>query len=104
MSAITEAARAEWAYEQMGENYKAGRDVWVEVSDDFRQQALEVLPPIYRRGGFLVSEPYTHNAEGRPVYAGFATIGGRDFARYATPSDFERLAAELRASLSTLEG
>ena len=102
-----EAARTEWAYEQMAENYRANRNVWVEVADAFRDDALGCVPPIYRTGGFLVGEAYTHTRQGLPVFAGFATIGTRHFAAYATPSDFERGVVELRHAVAVspvLEG
>lgn len=94
-----EPAVKDWAYGQITANYRAGRNVWVEVSPEFAQQALEVLPPIYQQGGFLVSEASCHNAEGHAVYAGFAQIGGRHFSRELTVKDFEPAVQQLRDTL-----
>lgn len=94
-----EPAREEWAYRQMDENWDAGRDVWVEVSEGFYWQALEVLPPIkYDGRRFMVGEPLTHNERGA-VHAGFTKIGERYFARTCNVVDFVKLVSELHASL-----
>ena len=88
MNATIEQAREEWSYDQMKANYYANRNVWVEVSPTFADQALNVLPPIYIAGGFMVSEAECHTAQGRAVYAGFTNVKGRWFARYATRTAF----------------
>ena len=94
-----EPAREEWAYGQMDENFTNKRDVWVEVSEGFYWQALEVLPPIKFNGRrFMVGEPWLHNEKGA-VHAGFVQIGERYFARNCNVVDFVRLVSELHASL-----
>lgn len=88
-------ATKEWAYPEIQADFEAGLNIWREVSEDFREQALNVLPPIYGQGGFMVSEPYTHTSRGG-VYAAFAGIGGRYFARYLHRIDLNSGIAELR--------
>ena len=55
----------DWSYPEMEEDYREARRLsgrtgadWREVTEAFWWQALEVLPPIHREGGFLVGEPY----------------------------------------------
>jgi len=55
-------------------NYHEGNGKKVPVDEEFYDEFLNVLPPIYFTGGFAVSEPYTHNAKGMPV---FLCIEGR---------------------------
>lgn len=54
----------------------------VEVTEDEYWQMLEVLPPIYVKGGFLVMEAMTGTALGE-AHAHYAERGGRFFARYS---------------------
>lgn len=97
MSTIEQAANP-WAYQEIEDNWKAGRDVWTEVTEDFYYQALEVLPPIYRPGGFMVGEAYTHTASDA-IHAGFVQTCGRFFARCCAVREFGALATTLRHSL-----
>jgi hypothetical protein len=54
---------------------------WQEVTAERFEEMLNVLPPIYFPGGFLVSEPCDHHARtGRPRYSAFRQEGGRYFA------------------------
>jgi hypothetical protein len=96
-------AREEWAYEEMRELLNAGESTWLEVSEEFYYQALEVLPPYYVPGGFMVSEPLRHvieNGKEAGVFAGFSTLGGKHYARYATLAAFPRMVVELRRTLN----
>ena len=93
-------------FEAMADDYKAARNVWREVPEAFYWEMLEVLPPIYRRGGFLVSEPYIHEttAEGEQgVFCGIACVEDRYFARYCTVPEFSGRVAELRAALTGVD-
>ncbi len=92
-------ASVEWAYPDMATDYNAGADTWREVSEGFTEENLNVLPPIYCDGGFMVSEPYTHDCRGREVYAGFVQVGERYFARYSSRRDFPELVRRLHLSL-----
>lgn len=100
MPTTIEAATKDWAYDQMAAAFRTP-GVWVEVSGAFYNQAFEVMPPIYRARGFLVSEPYTHTAEDRAVYAGFVMINRRHFARYSTVREFPAAVQALEAALVT---
>lgn len=87
--AIILPASKEWAYDDIENDFKTNTIiVWREVSQSFYDQALEVLPPIYARGGFMVSEPWSHTRDNRPLYAGFARVGTRHFATISTVPDF----------------
>lgn len=92
-------ATKEWAYDDMEQDYNDNRDAWREVSESFYWQALEVLPPIYVAGGFLVSEPWKHTPDGRPVYAGFSQVGERYFGRQSTTADMAVYVRQLRNAL-----
>lgn len=88
-----------WAYDQMHDDYKAAHIIWREVSADFYDQALNVLPPLDWSGqSFLVGEAYTHCARGA-VYAGLTKIEGRYYARYVARKDFRDELNKLRAHL-----
>ena len=50
-------------------DYKAPKPWdWRKITQEDADYCLEVLPPIYFRGGFAVSEPVIHDDKGRPVY------------------------------------
>lgn len=52
--------------------------VWKEVSSERFDEMLGVLPPAVHTGfGFLVGEPWDHNAEGYPRFAPFLSVSGR---------------------------
>jgi hypothetical protein len=98
---VIKPASDKWAYPDLKADFKAGENAWREVSSEFADDALNVLPPIYFTGGFLVSEPYTHDPKtGCGVYACFAEIGRRHFARYATRAEAPALVADLRISIA----
>lgn len=92
-------ATTEWAYPDLDADYTAGDNSWREVSEGFFYDALSEVPTIYVTGGFLVSEAYTHNDEGRGVYACFTCINGRHYARYATLKEATALIEALRDAL-----
>lgn len=97
---VIEPASVEWAYPEMDTDYRAGRNVWREVTEDFLDQALNVLPPMDWNGqAFLVMEPLTH-IDGDAIHAGFVTINGRCFARNVPRRQFRALLAELRTVVS----
>lgn len=105
--AIIVAEVAERPFDAMADDYKNARNVWREVPEGFYWEMLEVLPPIYRRGGFLVSEPYIHettDAGEEGVYAGLAQVGERFFTRYCTAPEFTERVAELCRALAAVEG
>lgn len=63
--------------------HKGSRD-WVEIDQERADYFLGVLPPIYFKGGFFVSEPAAHvTIDGRevPVYGAVAEMDGRHFMR-----------------------
>lgn len=50
---------------------------WTEISDERADELLEVLPPIYIPGGFMVGEALDHDERGVPVYRAVVTVNGR---------------------------
>lgn len=73
---------------------------WCEINEEHYWYFLEVLPPIDYAGGFAVSEPWTHTAEGLPTYLCISTVRGKHYARHATIGDAVRLTRELRDELT----
>ena len=71
-----------WPFPFIEADYHQGREVWREVTEEHYYYALEVLPPLdWGKYSFLVSEPLIHERDGVAVYAAFAKINGRFFAR-----------------------
>lgn len=64
-----------WPYPAVSDARMAGRDYWRQISEELRWHFLEVLPPIYFPGGFMVSEPAAHTADGDPIYAAIVRAG-----------------------------
>jgi hypothetical protein len=54
----------------------------VQVHQDTYYYFLEVLPPIYVKGGFLVDEPLSHTKEGEPIYYFFFSVGEQPRKKY----------------------
>jgi hypothetical protein len=96
-----EAARLEWAYPQMGEHLETGERVWVEVSESFYWQAMEVVPPLFVTGGFMLGEAHSSDAEGHTIYATFMHLKDRYFAMYTTRKALPVARLALLAALDT---
>jgi hypothetical protein len=86
-------------------DYKAPKPwVWRRITEADFWYCLEVLPPIYFRGGFAVSEPVIHEQGDRPVYLCVReershTNGGSSkyFAKLSTIRDVDPTADDWRA-------
>ena len=87
-------------FRQVESRDRAGDDAWHEISEDAADYCLEVLPPIYVRGGFMVSEAWRHLDTGEPEYFGVTKIGTRYFARHMTRRTAPALITALRAHLA----
>lgn len=74
-------SRDEWPHPLAELLRHAGRSTWIEVSEEFNEHSLNVLPPIYVRGGFFVSEPADHDPDGVAIYALNVKCAGRFFMR-----------------------
>ena len=62
---------------------------WSEVTEEQYDEMFEVLPPIIRGNGFLVSEPWDHDASnGQPRYAAYRFLKGSSKAD-GTPGRYE---------------
>ena len=99
MTTAIKQPRHPWAYEEMEAEYEAGRATWFEVSEGFYYQALNVLPPVYAPGGFLVGEPWNHNRAGQAILAAFVKTGERYFGTMSTKAAFVERRAELMKAL-----
>ncbi len=93
-------SRGAWPFPAVTKAYREGRTDWVEVDEERYDYCLGVLPPIYFRGGFFVSEPAAHTDAGEPVYTAAAVVNGRYFLRDVPRSQGEAAVAELRELLS----
>jgi hypothetical protein len=86
-------------------DYKAPKPWdWQSITEADADYCLEVLPPIYFRGGFAVSEPVIHDESGRPVYlcvreerAHMHGAASRYSAKLSTISDVDARADDWRA-------
>lgn len=78
-------------------DYKQPRDEWHRITQDDADYCLEVLPPIYFRGGFAVSEPVMHNDEGEAIYLCVREERGKFSARLATIREVDPTADDWRA-------
>jgi hypothetical protein len=51
---------------------------WTKTTEDKYQEMLEILPPAaWTSLGFLVGEPWDHNAEGYARYEAYAEVNGK---------------------------
>ena len=60
------------------------RCVWRSVTEDECDYALNAVPPITMRRGFIAGEPYCHTLEGKPVYNCFRYFNGIPHTMLAT--------------------
>lgn len=78
-------------------------DSWCRIGDGWAMEALEVLPPIYFRGGFAVSEAVTSDLTGAVMYLCVVTVHGTSDAYYCrvlSIKDATEQAPRLRASVA----
>jgi hypothetical protein len=85
--------------QQPWEAAKEHRGAWVEVSEERWEYCLNVLPPIYFRGGFAVSEASWHTAGNVPVYLCLVTVKGTRYAQELTIAEAVKEAAAIRLEL-----
>lgn len=77
-------SESENIFHDLEADFRAGSDVWREVSEDDYEYALGAVPPIDRANGcFLLGEAWSGNS-----YHGFACIGERYFAKTCNRSKF----------------
>ena len=76
-------------------------DAWIGLTDEQAHYALEVLPPIYFRGGFAVSEAAYHTASGEPAYWCVVKAGDRFYGRDLPISQAPAEAATLRQAVAS---
>lgn len=71
---------------------------WHLTTPERRTELLNILPPIDVPGGFAVSEPIRHDANGRAVYLCVAEAHGDPWVRELALGDMAREIRELRRS------
>jgi hypothetical protein len=81
---------------------RTGEAAWFEVTEEFRDEAINALPPIYFSGGFFLGEPAAHTDRGVPVHAAFTKRGRSYFAREVAIDCIEAALADLEAALAAL--
>jgi len=70
---------------------------WIEVPEARYWEMLECLPPEIMTGhGFLVGEPWDHNAAGQPRFSAFVELNGKHYesAEPLTVAQFKALKTE----------
>ena len=65
---MTETTKEPWPWDTAKELYKKGDKSWTPVSQQFSDDMLGCVPPIYVGNAFGVGEEYDHDAHGRPVF------------------------------------
>ena len=80
---------------------------WKPVTKARYWEMLEILPPaVHRSSGFLVGEPWRHDAHGRPMFAPFVMVNGQHYegAEPLTVRQFDALTlAEILDNVATVE-
>lgn len=98
MSKIIDS-RDKWPFPAISEARKAGAGDWVEISEEAATDLLNVLPPIYIPGGFMVSEAADHDARGVAIYCAVVNAHGRYLAA-ELPSDMRSHARTLAEAVA----
>ena len=98
-SVTIKPAENDWPYPEMEADWHAASDVWRQVSEAFYWQNLEVLPPVYVHGGFMVGEPYTYTPTGDSVRALFAEVNGQHYGQMCARREAANSCARLRVLL-----
>ena len=73
-------SRQAWPFPAITEARKTP-GAWVEISEAHADQLLEAVPPIYIPGGFMVSEPASHDHDDMPILCAVVKYTGRYYAR-----------------------
>lgn len=76
-----------WPFPDVANDYRDGANAWRSINEARWWHFLEVLPPINYPGGFMVSEPYSHDSRGVPVYLACVKCGNGVFAARLVPRD-----------------
>lgn len=76
---------------------------WVRVSQEFHDEMLNAVPPIYTKHGWLVGEAFTHDEDGYSVRLGFTHVQGKNYAILHTKIGFNAAARDLILHLTNGE-
>ena len=71
-------------YRQAAKDWYQNHRVWRPVTEDDCDYALNAVPPITMRRGFIAGEPYCHTLAGKPVYNCFRYFDGVPHTMLAT--------------------
>jgi len=90
-----------WPFPAVTDHRLAGRDAWREISEACADEFLNVLPPIYCKGGFMVSEAADDDARGVPIYACVARAGGSYWMREVARDKADEAIQALKSALES---
>lgn len=74
-------------YRQAAKDWYLNRRVWRPVTEDDWDYALNAVPPITMRRGFIAGEPYCHTRDGQPVHNSFRSFNGVPHTMLATVAE-----------------
>ncbi len=89
-------------FDSMSRDWRAGLNVWREVSFAFARYCLEVMPPVEGpegSGSYAVGECFSHTRTGA-IHCVIAPQGTRFFAKYVCLMDWADELLALREALS----
>lgn len=96
---ITDSTTA-WPFPAATESRRAGRDEWLEIDEQTKDQLLNCVPPVYVPNGFAVGEEADFDARGCAIHAlvlSFTVAGQeRHFLREISMNRQERQHHQLR--------
>lgn len=103
MSAIIDLGDA-WPWPRVSDARRAGASTWFRTTERRADEALEVVPPIFIRGGllcFFMGEPAAHDDRGVAVHAAFIRYAGAYYVREVALDQIDAARAELADALNT---
>ena len=71
-------------YRQAAKDWYQNNRIWRPVTEEECDYALNAVPPIAIRRGFIAGEPYCHTLQGKPVYNCFRYFNGVPHTMLAT--------------------
>ena len=71
-------------YRQAAKDWYQNYRVWRPVKEEDYDHALNAVPPITMRRGFVASDPACHTRDGKPVYSSFRYFDGVPHTMLAT--------------------
>lgn len=72
-------SRNAWPFPAVTDASRGGE--WTEISEAHADDLLNVLPPVYIPGGFMVGEEVAYDDERGPLFTAVINVGGRRLAQ-----------------------